>query len=485
MTEKVSLTELQLIIRDSLYMALPDVYWVIAEISEIKENSAGHCYLELIEKQPDEKNVRARIKAIIWSNRYRFLKAFFENITGESLREGLKILVKTKVEYHELYGLSLIISDIDPVFTIGEFAMKRQLIIKKLEDEGVFSMNKELPFPSFPQRVAVISSKNAAGYSDFINQLKNNSFGYSFYTALIETSLQGTETEKSVISALDRIANHVDLFDLVVIIRGGGSQTDLSWFDNYNIAYHVTQFPLPVITGIGHDKDVSVTDMVANRSLKTPTAVADFLVDSLAVSENFIVEMSTEIIDGSRIIIEKNRNRIETSGIKLLPLARVMMSEVRDRLLSKIIDILNIGKELIFRASLIPSHQESLLSANAKSYILQKQTLVNRNVQRLSTGINNCLSVNSVRLKSFGSTLQLLNPENILQRGYSITSINGIILKSNEQINNDDIIDTQLYKGTIKSRLVEKKTKAGEGEKGIMGEKKTQGRRDKGTIDQE
>ena len=466
MTEKVSLTELQLIIRDSLYMALPDVYWVIAEISEIKENSAGHCYLELIEKQPDEKNVRARIKAIIWSNRYRFLKAFFENITGESLREGLKILVKTKVEYHELYGLSLIISDIDPVFTIGEWAMKRQLVIKNLEEEGVFSMNKELPFPAFPQRVAVISSKNAAGYSDFINQLKNNSFGYSFYTALIETSLQGTETEKSVISALDRIANHVDLFDLVVIIRGGGSQTDLSWFDNYNIAYHVTQFPLPIITGIGHDKDVSVTDMVANRSLKTPTAVADFLVDSVAASENYIVEMSTGIIDGSRIIIEKNRNRIETSGIKLLPLARVMMSEVRDRLSSKIIYILNIGKELIFRASLIPSNQESLLSANAKSYILQKEMLVNRNVQRLSTSINNCLSVNSVRLKSLGSTLQLLNPENILQRGYSITSINGIILKNNEQINNDDIIDTQLYKGTIKSRVIEKKEKTGEGENG-------------------
>ena len=474
MTEKVSLTELQLIIRDSLYMALPDVYWVIAEISEIKENSAGHCYLELIEKQPDEKNVRARIKAIIWSNRYRFLKAFFENITGESLREGLKILVKTKVEYHELYGLSLIISDIDPVFTIGELAMKRQLVIKKLEEEGVFSMNKELPFPAFPQRVAVISSKNAAGYSDFINQLKNNSFGYSFYTALIETSLQGTETEKSVISALDRIANHVDLFDLVVIIRGGGSQTDLSWFDNYNIAYHVTQFPLPIITGIGHDKDVSVTDMVANRSLKTPTAVADFLVDSVAASENYIVEMSTGIIDGSRIIIEKNRNRIETSGIKLLPLARVMMSEVRDRLSSKIIYILNIGKELIFRASLIPSNQESLLSANAKSYILQKEMLVNRNVQRLSTSINNCLSVNSVRLKSLGSTLQLLNPENILQRGYSITSINGVILKNNEQINNDDIIDTQLYKGTIKSRVVEKKAKTGEGENR---RKKTQGQR--------
>jgi len=296
MTEKLSLTELQLIIRDYLYLALPGIYWVIAEISELKENYAGHCYLELIEKHPDEKNIRARVKAIIWSNRYRFLKAFFENSTGESLREGLKILVKTKVEYNELYGLSLIISDIDPAFTIGDMAMKRQQIINKLEQEGVFSMNKELDFPIVPQRIAIISSKNAAGYSDFINHLRGNSVGYVFYSALIETSMQGTETEQGVISALDKIALNAHLFDLTVIIRGGGSQTDLSWFDNYNIAYHVTQFPLPVITGIGHDKDISVTDMVAYRSLKTPTAVADFLIDSVAATDNHIIEMSSEII---------------------------------------------------------------------------------------------------------------------------------------------------------------------------------------------
>ena len=213
----------------------------------LKKTHAGHCYLELIEKHPDEKNVRARVKAIIWSKRYRFLKSFFENITGESLKEGLKILVKTKVEYHEVYGLSLVISDIDPSFTIGEMALKRQMIIKRLEEEGVFPMNKEIDFPVVPQRIAIISSKNAAGYSDFINHLDGNSYGYVFYTALFETVMQGTETEQSVISALDKIADYSGLFDLVVIIRGGGSQTDLSWFDSYNIAYHVTQFPLPVL----------------------------------------------------------------------------------------------------------------------------------------------------------------------------------------------------------------------------------------------
>ncbi len=456
-TEKFSLTELQLIIRDSLYLALPDVYWVMAEISELKENNAGHCYLELIEKHPDEKNVRARVKAIIWSNRYRFLKAFFENITGESLREGLKILVKTKVEYHELYGLSLIISDIDPAFTIGEMAMKRQLIIKKLEQEGVFAMNKELIFPAVPQRIAIVSSKNAAGYSDFINQLKSNSFGYIFYTALIETSLQGTETEQGVINSLDKIALNSHLFDLVVIIRGGGSQSDLSWFDSYNIAYHVTQFPLPVITGIGHDKDVSITDMVANMSLKTPTAVADFLIDTVAGAENHIIEMSSEIIGASRIIIEKNKNRIEASGIKLFPLARIMMSDIKDKLSVEIIEIINVGKELVIRAGLIPANQESRLSSVAKSFSSGKDMMLKRNGQRLITGTINCLSVNNVILKGLENTLQLLNPENILQRGFSITSINGRILKNIELIKKDDQIDTQLYEGNLRSVVVEKK----------------------------
>ena len=178
--EKLSLTELQLIIRDSIYLSLPQMFWVIAEISEISVNSSGHCYLELIEKNPDEKNVRARVRGIIWSSRYGFIKSFFENMTGENLRGGLKVLLKAKVEYHELYGLSLVITDIDPAFTLGDMAAKRQQIINKLEQEGVFSMNREIDFPLLPQRIAIISSKMAAGYTDFINQLTNNSFGYVF-----------------------------------------------------------------------------------------------------------------------------------------------------------------------------------------------------------------------------------------------------------------------------------------------------------------
>lgn len=457
MTEKLSLTELQLIIRDSIYMALPDMYWVIAEISEIKENSAGHCYLELIEKHPDEKNIRARAKAIIWSKRYRFLKAFFENITGESLREGLNILVKAKVEYHELYGLSLIISDIDPAFTIGEMALKRQLVIKKLEQEGVFTMNKELDFPAFPKRIAVVSSKNAAGYSDFINHLTGNSYGYAFYTVLIESAMQGAETEQGVISALDKIALNSYLFDVVVIIRGGGSQTDLSWFDSYNIAYHVTQFPLPVITGIGHDKDLSVTDMVAYKALKTPTAVADFLIDYAVGIENHLFEMSSAIKDSSRIIIDKNRNRIETSKTKLLPLARLMMSVIKDRLSGIIIEIANIGKGYTFKAGLIPSNQKSRLVSAIRSFSSGKQTALKVTSYRLNNSTLNALSRKLTRLEGLETNLSILKPENVLQRGYTITSINGLILKKINLVKVDDIIETKFSYGKLRSRVIEKK----------------------------
>ena len=457
MTEKLSLTELQLIIRDSLYMALPDMYWVIAEISEIKENSAGHCYLELIEKHHEEENVRARARAIIWSKRYRFLKSYFENITGETLKEGLNILVKIKVEYHEIYGLSLVIIDIDPAFTVGEMALKRQLVIKKLEQDGVFSMNKELEIPKVPQRIAIISSKNAAGYSDFINHLAENSFGYVFYTALFESAMQGIETESGIIGALDRIAVSVDIFDVVVIIRGGGSQTDLGWFDSYNIAYHVTQFPLPVITGIGHEKDMSVTDLVANTSLKTPTAVADFLIDCIHKAENHIIELSSEIRNISNATVEKNRNRIETAGIRLLPLARILISDIKEKLSGKVIEIINIGKESTFKAGLIQANQKSRLLSGVKSFSTMKVTDLERKRKSIITFTLNTLTKNNVRMEGLRNNLNILQPENVLRRGYTITSVNGKIIRNSREVLMDDIIDTQFVDGSVSSKVLTKR----------------------------
>jgi exodeoxyribonuclease VII large subunit len=410
MNEKLSLTELQLIIKDSLYLALPDMYWVIAEISEIKENYNGHCYLELVEKLPDEVNIRSRVKAVIWSSRYRFIKSYFENAAGESLRDGLKILIRVRIEYHEIYGLSLVINDIDPAFTIGEMALKRQQIIKKLEEEGVLTMNRELDFPVVPQRIAVISSANAAGYTDFMKHLKGNSFGYVFYSALFETPMQGKETESGIIKALDRIASHIDKFDLAVIIRGGGSQTDLSWFDNYNIAYYITQFPLPVITGIGHEKDLSVTDIVAHRSLKTPTAVADFLIGCMNDTDNHIIDLSNKIADRSMLMLTESKMKLETARLSLIPVAKAE------------------------------------LASNRTALIRRKEILINASKTRLNI-INNILT-------GFGNSLKILDPENVLKRGYTITSLNGKILKKCKQIKKQDLLDTKFSDGSVRSKVL-------------------------------
>jgi exodeoxyribonuclease VII large subunit len=457
MEERLSLTELQLLIRDSLYIALPDMFWVVAEISEMKENYAGHCYLELIEKHPDEKNVRARIKAVIWNKRYRFLKSLFENVTGEELNVGMKILIKAKVEYHEIYGLSLIISDIDPSFTIGEMALKRQMIIKRLEEEGVLMMNKELSFPVFPQRIAVISSRNAAGYTDFINHLQKNSYRYVFYTTMFDTVMQGTETEEGVINSLDRIAEYPGLFDVVAIIRGGGSVSDLSWFDNYNIAYHVTQFPVPVITGIGHEKDLSVTDMVASRSLKTPTAVADYLIECMAKTESHLEEMSNEITDISSSIIDKNQTRLDTFRMKLIPVARLMVSDHKENLSNRIIELNNLGKEYLSEAGLIPAAQKSKLISLAGYFSSGKNNLISNTRINLMEKALNCLEKLRGKTDGLENRLRILDPAAVLRRGYTITSLNGKIIKRTDEITYNDIIETKFSEGIAKSKVIDKK----------------------------
>jgi exodeoxyribonuclease VII large subunit len=412
MGDKLSLTDLQLIIKDTLHLALPGMYWIVAEISEIKENYAGHCFIELVEKHPDEINVRARVRAVIWARKYSFLKPLFKQVTGESLKEGFKVLLKITVEYHEVYGLSLVINDIDPAYTIGEMAVKRNQILKRLEEEGVFSMNKELGFPLFPQRIAVISSKNAAGYTDFLNQLTRNNYGYSFHTALFDASMQGTETEQSIVEALDRISEQIELFDTVVIIRGGGAQTDLSWFDNYKIAYHITQFPLPVLTGIGHEKDVTVTDLVAYKSLKTPTAVADYIVNIVAETEKFLDGLSGSISELALRIIAENKNRLDKSMMKLIPEAALKISEEKKRI-------------AVFLA---------YLKMNSINHV----RLTSRNIETLINHLN------------------FINPENVLKRGFTITSINGFMVKNANMLKEDDVIETRFSDGSVKSKVLKK-----------------------------
>jgi len=352
-----------------------------------------------------------------------------------------------------------VISDIDPVFTIGEMAMKRQMIIKRLENEGIFSMNREIELPVLIQRIAVISSKNSAGYSDFINHLKENRAGYVFYNVLFEAAMQGTETEEAIISALNRIAEKREFFDIVVIIRGGGSLTDLSWFDNYNIAYFVTQFPLPVVTGIGHERDLSVTDMVANTSLKTPTAVADFLIEHMTEAEENLNYLSSEISESSLKVLEIFRNRIESSRVKLAPASGSFMSGRKDILSARLLDVVNIGKEYIIRAGLIPEKHISQLHSSVKMYNSIRKNSLEIHKSKLASITHNTLNNYIVKTEALKNSLVMLDPENVLRRGYSITSVNGRIVKNTSEINKDDILETQFIDGTIRSTVIEKNRK--------------------------
>lgn len=452
--EKLTLSELQQVIKDTLYLSLPDFYWVTAEISEIKENYSGHCYLELIEKKPEDNNIRARVRAVIWNSRYRIIRSFFENATGERLREGIKILIRVKIEYHEIYGLSLVVFDIDPAYTIGDLAVKRQMIIRKLEEDGVLNMNKELDFPLFPQRIAIISSRNAAGYSDFMSHLKGNSYGYVFHTALFDTVMQGSETEASVISSFERIASQIQLFDIAVLIRGGGSQTDLSWFDNYNIAYYITQFPIPVLTGIGHEKDMSVADIVAHKSLKTPTAVADFLIEQTAETENYLKELSEAISEKTKAVIDEYKIRIDSARMKLIPSATMMLSEGRKYLSDLMVETMKTGKEFIMKAGIISENQKARLASVSKALIEWNNSALRQKKASLMINVRNMTEKAGMKLASLENSLKMLSPENVLRRGYTITSLNGKILKSSGQVKSGDVVGTTFTDGKIQSKVL-------------------------------
>ncbi len=256
--------------------------WLQAEISELKQNPSGHCYLTLVEKDPGSNALLARASAVVWASTWRMVKPYFEAQTGRSLAPGLSVLVRVQVSYSVLYGLSLVIYDIDPSFTVGELELARQRTIARLEAEGMFDMNAQLSLPLLPRRLAVVSSPTAAGWRDFRRQLEGNEYGFCFRLQLFPAVMQGDAAPESIIGALDQIAAEADSFDAVLILRGGGGAMDLVCFDDYELAVNVAQFPLPVLTGIGHDHDFHIVDMVAHTHVKTPTALADWLLDRFA-----------------------------------------------------------------------------------------------------------------------------------------------------------------------------------------------------------
>lgn len=311
--QELTLFELNLQIKKALEQ-LESSYWVIAEIGQIQVNQSGHCYLELVQKENTQ--VIAKARATIWAYTYRNISAWFERIAGSSLTVGMKILANAKVEFHEVYGLSLNIKDIDPSYTLGEREKARQEVIQQLEKDGVMEMNKGLTLPLVPQKIAIISAESAAGYGDFINQLKNNLYGYKIHRTLYQSVMQGPKASESIISALHQIHKSNEV-DLVVIIRGGGSQLDLDCFDDYELCNHIAQFPLPVLTGIGHERDTTIADMVAHTQLKTPTAVAEFILQGFISFQTQIEDYFKTIrnITLEHLMVEKEKILSLQAGI--------------------------------------------------------------------------------------------------------------------------------------------------------------------------
>jgi exodeoxyribonuclease VII large subunit len=455
--ESVSLSQLVSDIKITLQGRYERPIWVVAEISELNMNRSGHCYLELIEKDSLSDKIIAKSRATIWAFTFRTLKAYFETTTGETLRGGLKVLLKASIEFHEVFGFSLNIQDIDPQYTLGDLARKKAQIIQQLTSEGVLDMNKGLPFPLVPQRIAVISSETAAGYGDFLNQLETNSFGYCFFTELFPAIMQGDKASESIILALEHVYSHIDEFDLVAIMRGGGSKSDLNCFDDYELAYFITQFPLPILTGIGHERDDTVTDIVAHTKLKTPTAVAEFLIEKVADFDNQIDEygmlvtnLAEQYISSSAYRLEKLTHRVQTASVYLLQNKQEHLIWAK----SKVINgtrLLNLKKERHL-ANLKLGFQNTV-----KSTINHEVKLVDLKQLRLKKWLNHYFITKERRLVFLTEKAKLVNPERILERGYAWVTHKGAIVKDASKLKIGDAIEVKLAKGRVEADVAQVK----------------------------
>lgn len=455
----ITLSALNKLIREKIASSFPSSIWITAEILEMQVNRTGHCYMELIEKSDSDDAIVAKNRATIWAYKFSMLKPFFETTTGTTLRSGIKILVKAEVSFHEVYGLSLNISDIDPSFTIGDMALKRKEVIRKLTEAGVMDMNRELTFPSVPQTIAVISSDTAAGYGDFMNTLSGNSYNFSFQTSLFSAQMQGEQADQSIIKALENIYNHETDFDIVVIIRGGGSQTDLDCFNSYDLCLNIAQFPLPILTGIGHDRDESIADMVAHRSLKTPTAVAEFLIDLLLEFNAYLDDLLERFHSRVANIMLEEKNRIDIhvntlhhSIQQYLTEEEFVIKTFRTRLSSGSKQRISDGKDLVKRASGQLQFQWRSLIGRFRRDL----TIID---EKHRTSVRKVLNLETDKLKNWEKHLDLVRPERVLARGYSITYANGKPVKSIKEINPGNRISTHLNDGIIESEVKTAKKK--------------------------
>lgn len=425
--------------------------WVTAELSDVRVNG-GHCYMELIEKNSAGSTV-AKLRATVWASQFRMIQTKFAAATGRQIGSGIKVLLYGSTTHHSVYGLSFSVTDIDPSYTLGDMERLRREILERLHYEGILERNKHLSMPWAPQRIAVISAAGAAGYGDFLNQLGANQEGFVFYPFLFGAVMQGNRTAASVIEALDLIEQTVDLWDCVVIIRGGGATTDLNGFDNYDLARRVALCPLPVVVGIGHERDRTVLDEIAHTRCKTPTAVAAYLVDALRQSYNqaaqcvdYIIRQGAAMTNGERLRLHNAESMLPASVGRCLDSARNHLSLLATRLPSVVSN----------RTSVASSRLNTLaamigpVSANVTDRAVSR---LNNVCSRLSMAATGAADRSHRQLQRLSDVVQALSPANTLRRGYSVTRVDGHAVTDTSHLAPGTHLVTSLYNGTIESEV--------------------------------
>lgn len=455
--EAISLYELNNRIKQVLKKGFAGAVWITAEITEIQVNSSGHCYLQLADKQESDEAIVATARGTIWAFTFRTLRPYFETTTGRSLAKGMKVMLNVEVVFHELYGYSLNVRDIDPTYSVGDLERRKREILLQLEEEGIIRMNRELEFPLLPKNIAVISSPTAAGWGDFMNHLEKNPYGYRFHVKLFPALMQGEKATASVIAALDRIYEYEALFDVVVIIRGGGAQTDLGCFDSYEMAANIAQFPLPVIAGIGHERDETIVDQVAHLRVKTPTAAAAFLIEVFREQDGKLEGIQGDFVNGIQELLHEQHARqlVAVSEFKRLVQAMLTANSTRLTLLSQRIkhaseSYLRNQSATFEQLSSRMEHRTTLLLDRQRNRIEFAGSTIRQKVARI-------LTEHKRRLEIASTTVRYVDPKKVLERGYSITRLNGKAVKDAAHLKVGDVIDTEMAQGRVRSEVKSKK----------------------------
>jgi exodeoxyribonuclease VII large subunit len=452
MTEtSYTLLQLNSLIKISVKEVFPETIWVTGEINEMNENSSGHCYLELVEKAQNSDQIIARAKATIWVMTWRMLKSYFETATGQEFQPGLKVMVSVSVEFHELYGFSLNIKDVDPIYTLGDLEQKKAEIIRQLEEEGIIDMNRGLELEPVPQRIAVISSQTAAGFQDFLHQIANNAWGYKFSIRLFQAVMQGKQAEASILKALDDINSQIHRFDAIVIIRGGGAKADLNCFNSYRVASHIAQFPLPVITGIGHERDTTIADMVAHTRMKTPTAVAEFLISMLEDFEAIVSDMEYQLTNASGYQLDKTKKNLTYLLNKVYPVIKGKISTEINKTTGIESRFPGSIRSFMMQKKFSQRSAAGQISSLVGSIIRFEKEENFRNLANLKKQVRNFVKKNNYHLKYKEDTVRLYHPENMLRKGFALVTMNGKMIKSVKSLKKSDNIETKFRDGRIES----------------------------------